>query len=38
MGSDAFERRVRSAQWLYWHRHGDLWVETGKMLKRVLDD
>ena len=32
-GSDIMERAVRGAQWLYWNRGKDLWVETGKMLK-----
>jgi len=30
-----FATRVRSAQWAYWHRHDDLWLETGKMLRRL---
>ncbi len=27
------EAVYRSAQWAYWHRHDDLWLETGGMLE-----
>jgi hypothetical protein len=35
-GSSQLLRRIRSAQWLYWHKGDDLWAETGKMLRRLL--
>ena len=34
-GSKALRVRVRSAQWAYWHRGQDLWLETGRMLQRL---
>jgi hypothetical protein len=34
-GSHPLRQKVRSAQWLYWHRDQDLWVQTGKTLKAV---
>ncbi|CAE8603513.1 unnamed protein product, partial [Polarella glacialis] len=36
VGSAQTSVRIRSAQWDYWHRDEDLWVETGKMLKRLV--
>lgn len=27
--------RVRSAQWVYWHRGADLWLSTGQMLQTL---
>jgi hypothetical protein len=27
--------RIRSAQWAYWHRDEDMWLETGEMLGRL---
>ena len=27
--------RIRSAQWAYWHRNDDLWMETGNILRRL---
>ena len=35
VGSKALRVRVRSAQWAYWHRGQDLWLETGRMLQRL---
>ena len=35
VGSRALRVRVRSAQWAYWHRGQDLWLETGRMLQRL---
>ena len=35
-GIRLFEARVRSAQWMYWKRGQDLWMETGQMLKSTL--
>lgn len=35
VGSLAMNTRIRSAQWAYWHRDEDLWLETGAMLKRL---
>ena len=32
VGSAAMATRIRSAQWAYWHRGDDLWLETGQML------
>ena len=32
IGHASFKHRVRSAQWLYWHRREDQWAATGKML------
>jgi transposase-like protein len=32
-GSSTFATRVRSAQWLYWHRNKDLVAATGELLK-----
>ena len=34
-GSNRFAAAVRSAQWLYWNRKKDLWVETATMLKEL---
>ena len=34
-GSNSFAAAVRSAQWLYWNRDKDLWVETASMLKEL---
>lgn len=31
-GTESTRRRVRSAQWCYWHREEDRWAATGKML------
>ena len=31
-------RRIRSAQWAYWHTDEDLWLETGKMFGRLRGD
>jgi hypothetical protein len=31
--STPMRNRIRSAQWCYWHRGEDLWLETGKMLQ-----
>jgi hypothetical protein len=36
VGSNALRRSIRSAQWTYWHRGKDLWLETGSMLKSLL--
>ncbi|CAE8585700.1 unnamed protein product [Polarella glacialis] len=35
VGSAQTSVRTRSAQWDYWRRDQDLWVETGKRLKRL---
>ena len=35
VGSISMNTRIRSAQWAYWHRDEDLWLETGNMLKRL---
>ncbi|CAE8680848.1 unnamed protein product [Polarella glacialis] len=35
VGSAKTSVRTRSAQWDYWRRGEDLWLETGKMLKRL---
>ena len=32
VGSAALRRRVRSAQWAYWHKGENLWLKTGEML------
>ena len=32
-GSDSMARAVRSAQWVYWHRHDDLWAATGRLIQ-----
>ena len=30
-GSSALRAKLRSAQWCYWHRNDDLWLQTGVM-------
>ena len=35
VGSLAMNTRIRSAQWAYWHRDEDQWLQTGAMLKRL---
>jgi hypothetical protein len=34
-GSIDLKTGIRSAQWFYWHRDADLWLETGAMLRRL---
>ena len=34
-GEERLDARVRSAQWTYWHRNQDHWLETGKMLRSL---
>ena len=33
VGSIALARKIRAAQWTYWHRSQNLWVATGRMLE-----
>jgi hypothetical protein len=33
--SAALRRRIRSAQWAYWNRSKDLWLETGNMVQSI---
>lgn len=35
-GSASLARRIRSAQWTYWHRGEDLWLKTGEMLSYLF--
>lgn len=35
VGSQELRRRIRSAQWAYWHAGKDQWLETGRMLQRL---
>ena len=35
-GSSSLDVRVRSAQWLYWHRDKDLWASTGQLCEWIL--
>jgi hypothetical protein len=35
-GNAAVESRVRSAQWVYWHRDKDLWLATGELCRWLL--
>lgn len=35
VASAALRRRVRSAQWLFWHRGEDLWLQLGQSLKAL---
>ena len=35
VGSKSLRRKVRSAQWCYWHRGEDLWMKTGDMLRTL---
>ena len=34
--SAALTRRIRSAQWVHWHRTTDLWLQTGKMVELLF--
>jgi hypothetical protein len=36
-GSNVIRRKIRSAQWEYWNKNQDLWVQTGQMVKHLLD-
>ena len=36
-GSEALERRIRSAQWTYWNKGEDLWAKTGEMLTALRE-
>lgn len=35
VGSSALARKVRAAQWIYWHRTQNLWHATGRMLREL---
>lgn len=35
VGSRSLRRRVRFAQWCYWHRDKDLWLEMGRTLRET---
>ena len=32
VGSDTLLRRIRAAQWAFWHREQDLWIELGRSM------
>jgi len=36
VGSATLRRRVRSAQWTYWHKGDDLWAKTGELLQSLM--
>ena len=36
-GNNAMIRKIRSAQWLFWHKNDDLWQATGRMLRELHD-
>ena len=35
VGSASLARRVRAAQWTYWHRTQNLWAATGRMFEEL---
>lgn len=35
-GSALLHRKIRSLQWIYWHRGQDLWKATGAMLQSLF--
>ena len=35
VGSISLLRKVRAAQWTYWHRGTNLWTATGRMLAKL---
>ena len=35
-GSSLLERKVRSVQWIYWHRSCNMWQATGSMIKSIM--
>lgn len=35
-GNPILERKIRSAQWLYWNRNKNLWAKTGEMLRTLM--
>ena len=36
VGSKTLRQRIRSAQWAYWYRGQDLWLQTGVTLQSML--
>lgn len=36
VGSATLRRRVRSAQWTYWHKGDDLWAKTGELFQSLM--
>ena len=36
VGNIAFVRKIRAAQWTYWHKGVNLWMATGRMLQDLL--
>ncbi|CAK0908582.1 unnamed protein product [Prorocentrum cordatum] len=36
VNTKALTNKIRSYQWLYWHRGEDLWLATGKMLEEAF--
>ena len=35
-GSSLLERKVRSVQWIYWHRSCNMWQATDSMIKSIM--
>ena len=36
-GNNAMTRKIRSAQWLFWHKNDGLWQATGRMLRELRE-
>ena len=35
VGSQALKRKIRAAQWTYWHKNQNAWQSTANMLKEL---